>query len=152
MDKKIKQLIKDGGIILANLPSGKEELLETISDKGDADKFVKIVNNGKSPIKDILNLYEEDARHLEFMAGDVDELVLEKSDDAEYVKFAIKHYTVNISWVQSQLLGGELGKNDGGSASLMIFNLIIDSDQEPELEDYEIIMFGESDEEEYYSD
>ena len=140
MDKKIKQLIEDGDIILASLPSGKEGLIESISDKGYSDKFVEIVNNGKYSIEYILNQYTKDARHLEFMAGDVNELVLEKSDDAEYVQFAIENYEVNILWIQSQLLGGDF--LNSGSASLMVFNSIINPDQE--LDDYEIVMSGES--------
>jgi hypothetical protein len=140
MDKEIKQLIEDGGIIWADFPSWKKELLEDISNKGYSDKFVEIINNGKYSIEDILNQYAKDARHLEFMAGDVNELVLEKSDDAEYVQFAIENYEINTLWIQSQLLGGDF--LNSGSASLMVFNSIINPDHEPE--DYEIIMSGES--------
>ena len=140
MDNEIQKLIDDGDLILAVLSVGERELLQSISDDGNANAFVEIFNAGEyGSVEYILAQYAEDKRHFEFMAGDVDDLVLTNSDDADYVQFAIAHYDVDIEWIQDELRG----ERDCDSASLMNFNLIIGTSEEVEQEEDEVGMSGE---------
>lgn len=142
MDEEIQELIVSGEIVLADLSVAHRGLLTTISDDGNGDKFVEIFNGGEyGGLEAILDRYSEDPLHFELMSGDVDELVLHNSGDADYVKFAIEHYDVNIGWIQEEL--GDTG--DYHSADRMIFDSIIGV-HEDDIED-EVGMSGE---EEYY--
>ncbi len=135
MDEEIQGLIDSGEIVLADLSVAHRGLLITISDDGNGDKFVEIFNGGEyGGLEAILDRYSEDPLHFELMSGDVDELVLQNSGDADYVKFA-------IDWIQEEL--GDTG--DYHSADRMLFDSIIGV-HEDDIED-EVDISGE---EEYY--
>lgn len=105
-------------------------LLE-LSDKYEED-FEDILESfeyalGEYGVEEFLERYSQDPLHLEFMSGDPTDIVLENSDDMRYIEFGIKHYDVDVGWIQQELNGDR----EDPSASSMFFEaalLNIDGD------------------------
>ena len=109
------------------------EILQTV---------VSIVGMGGYSAEEVIKKYVEDTRHLEFMAGEPDEIVLEHSDDIGMVEFGRENYDVDIGWIRGELDDGRDG------AMLMNFDLLIgtheeyDSYSNDDHDDYEAALEG----------
>lgn len=86
------------------------------------EDFCEALKKDEWENEEILEQYGENRLHLIFMAGDPDEIVLENSDNEEYVQFGIKNYDIDVQQIQE-----DLGED---SADLMIFNAIIGNNEE----------------------
>lgn len=130
-----------------------DQIQQLVARGADREKILQALENDYK-IEDIKNRYEENPRHLTFMAIELGEertdYVLTKSDDSDIVAFAAQHsneYDIDLSYLAGELQGGR----EDDSAAYMEFMRIVNehcaSEDETEYfrdSDDEMELFGDS--------
>jgi hypothetical protein len=135
-NKEVIELLQNEDITLQNLLN-----LHSITEKHKQNfskviqNFIEAIEKEEYLISEILERYNEDSLHMEFMARDPDDIVLENSDDARIVQFGIKNYDIDVKWIEDTLRA-DRNSDDLDSAALMDFRRAMGSYEEEVEEEY----------------